>query len=222
MRTTLLVLLLTLPGLCFAQGLGEAAKKEKARREQNKKEGRPVQVIKESDITPAPIATESDVTTAAGTSEGARTEEGRSSSSSSSSEVSDSNSEEDERVPDFIPPDLPYAERLDMFERMKRGYERQVAQIDEDIAKNEARLAQIESEIGATSALGGAGLPVAPQTGTGTATRQMTGQESASLVGEQQRLQAMNQQLRSRKEQLKVDLQAKGRVGGIPPGYLRF
>ena len=109
-----------------------------------------------------------------------------------------------------------------MFAQMKRHYERQVAEIDEEIAKNEARLKQIEAEIGATSALGGAGLPVAPQTGTGTATRPMTGQESASLVGEQNRLQAMNQQLRSRKDQLKVDLQAKGRVGGIPPGYLRF
>jgi len=50
----------------------------------------------------------------------------------------------------------------------------------------------------------------------------MTGQESQQLLAEQKKLQAMNAQMESRKDQLKLDLQTKGRVGGIPPGYLRF
>jgi hypothetical protein len=50
----------------------------------------------------------------------------------------------------------------------------------------------------------------------------MTGQESASLVGEQNRLQEANAGLRARQEELKVNLQAKGRAAGIPAGYLRF
>jgi hypothetical protein len=222
MRILLLVLLLTVPGLCFGQSLADAAKKEKARREQNKREGVPVKVLKESDIPPAPEGSSTEGAEAGGEAY-SRPESSTSSSSSSSSTSEEGSLSEDERsVPEFIPPDRPLEERLDMFAQMRRHYERQVSEIDKEIAKNDARLAQIEAEIGATSALGGAGLPVAPQTGTGTATRQMTGQESASLVGEQERLQAMNQQLRTRKDQLKVDLQAKGRVGGIPPGYLRF
>jgi hypothetical protein len=50
----------------------------------------------------------------------------------------------------------------------------------------------------------------------------MTGQESATLAGEQTRLQEANAQLRARKEELKTNLQAKGRAAGIPAGYLRF
>ena len=109
-----------------------------------------------------------------------------------------------------------------MFQRMRRHYDQQVREIDNAIAENNERLRQLEAKIGATSALGGAGLPVAPQTGTGTANTQMTGQESQQLIAEQKRLQTMNAQMESRKDQLKLDLQTKGRVAGIPPGYLRF
>jgi hypothetical protein len=222
MRTAVLALVLTLPGLCLGQSLADAAKREKARRELNKREGKPVRVISESELTPPSSSPPAESGETGGEVSRPETVPSSSPSTSSSSSSAEESSEDEESAPEFIPPDRPLEERLDLFARMKRHYERQVAEIDEQIAKNEARLKEIEAEIGATSALGGAGLPVAPQTGTGAATRQMTGQESASLVGEQQRLQAVNGQLRSRKEQLKVDLQAKGRVGGIPPGYLRF
>lgn len=220
MRMTVLALIVLVPTLALGQSLAEVAKKEKSRREKNKQEGREVHVISESDLSsgsaePAAESSSEEARAPAASSSVAST-------SSSSEEVSEGESEEDADVPAFIPPDAPLPEKLDLFERMKRLYLRQVGEIDEAIAKNDARLRELEAEIGASSALGGAGLPVAPQTGTGAATRQMTGQESASLVAEQTRLQEANAQLRARKEELKMNLQAKGRAGGVPPGYLRF
>jgi hypothetical protein len=222
MRTTLLLLSILAPTLALGQSLAEVAKKEKDRREKNKQEGKEVQVISESDLgsgsEEAPLE--------AGTEEGAAaTTPGyvpSLPSSSSEESVPEGESEEDANVPAFIPPDIPLSEKLDMFERMKRQYEREVQEIDEAIAKNDVRLKELEDEIAATSAFGGAGLPVAPPTGTGVANRQMTGQESATLVGEQNRLQEANAGLRARKEELKTNLQAKGRAAGIPAGYLRF
>lgn len=221
MRMTLLALAILAPTLVLGQSLAEVAKKEKTRREKNKQQGKQVHVISESELGGG----EEETSTESGAEEGAAaaTPPYRGSSSASSEEnVPEGESEEDANVPAFIPPDAPLPEKLEMFERMKRQYQRQAQEIDEAIAKNDARLRELESEIAATSALGGAGLPVAPQTGTGTANRQMTGQESASLVGEQNRLQEANAQLRARKEELKTNLQAKGRAAGIPPGYLRF
>jgi len=222
MRTMLLLLCILAPTLALGQSLAEVAKREKDRREKNKQEGKEVQVISESDLSSG----SEDAQTESGTEQGAAAASpsyGTSSSSSSSEEsVPEGESEEDANVPAFIPPDIPLPERLDMFEQMKRQYQRQVQEIDEAIAKNDARLRELEAEIGAASALGGAGLPVAPQAGTGAATRPMTGQESATLVGEQNRLQEANSGLRARKEELKTNLQAKGRAAGIPAGYLRF
>jgi len=221
MRMTLLALFVLAPTLALGQSLAEVAKKEKNRREKNKQEGREAQVISESELGSGSEDAQTESTTEEG---GAATSPsyGASSSSSSEESVPEDESEEEESVPAFIPPDAPLPEKLDMFERMKRQYQRQVQEIDEAIAKNDARLREVEAEIGSASALGGAGLPVAPQTGTGAATRPMTGQESATLVGEQNRLQEANAQLRTRKEELKTNLQAKGRAAGIPPGYLRF
>jgi hypothetical protein len=105
---------------------------------------------------------------------------------------------------------------------MKEGYERQVVEIDKSIAENDETIRELDARIAAVSALGGGGLPVAPQTGMGAATTLMTGQETAELVGQQDRLKAINETLRKRKEELKADLQAKGRAAGIPPGQLRF
>lgn len=222
MRTTLLLLCILAPTLVLGQSLAEVAKKEKNRREKNKQEGKEVQVISESDLSSG----SEEAPPEAGTEEGGAATNApyvpSLSSSSSGESVPESESEEDANVPAFIPPDAPLSEKLEMFERMKRQYQRQVQEIDEAIAKNDARLKELEAEIGAASALGGAGLPVAPQTGTGAATRPMTGQESAALVGEQQRLQEANAGLRARKEELKTNVQAKGRAAGIPPGYLRF
>jgi hypothetical protein len=218
---TLLALFVLAPTLALGQSLAEVAKKEKNRREKNKQEGREAQVISESELGSGSEDAQTESTTEEG---GAATSPsyGASSSSISEQSVPEDESEEEESVPAFIPPDAPLPEKLDMFERMKRQYQRQVQEIDEAIAKNDARLREVEAEIGSASALGGAGLPVAPQAGTGAATRPMTGQESVTLVGEQNRLQEANAQLRTRKEELKTNLQAKGRAAGIPPGYLRF
>lgn len=223
-RMTFPALLVLVPALLFGQSLAEVAKKEKSRRDRNREAGKEVRVISESDLSTGEEAPPTESGAEEGTPAPAPTYSGASSSSSSEEDVpeGEGESEEDVNVPAFIPPDAPLPEKLEMFEQMKRQYERQAREIDEAIAKNDVRLKELESEIAATSALGGAGLPVAPQTGTGTATRPMTGQESASLVGEQTRLQEANVQLRARKEELKTNLQAKGRAGGIPAGYLRF
>jgi hypothetical protein len=225
MRSLLVVLILTIPGFLFGQSLADVAKKEKERREKNKEAGKEVLVVSESDLEATRPAEQTEVKGEEGSAPSASAS--TSSPSSESATVSENSensesSEDAESVPKFIPPDKPLAEKLAMFDQMKRHYQNQVQEIDKQIGENEARLRDIEKQIAATSALGGAGLPVAPQTGTGAANRPMTGQESASLVGEQNRLQTMNQQLQQRKEQLKMDLQAKGRSAGIPPGYLRF
>jgi len=220
MKITLLALFVLAPALVVGQSLAEVAKKEKDRREKNKREGKEAHVLSESDLGSG----EEDASES-GSEEGAP---GASSpyrspySSSSEESSSEGESEEDANVPAFIPPDAPLPEKLAMFEQMKRQYQRQVREIDEAIAKNDTRLRELESQIASTAGLGGAGLPVAPQTGAEVATQQMTGQESASLVGEQNRLKEANAQLRSRKEELKTNLEAKGRSAGIPVGYLRF
>jgi hypothetical protein len=222
MRSMIVVLTLAIPGLLFGQSLAEVAKKEKERREKNKETGKEVHVVSQTELEStrppsqapsgeggeaASTPETSSSTATAGSSEGVSVSEG---------------SESEGSVPTYIPADAPLAERLAIFDQMKRHYLDQVKEIDKQIAENQARLREIESQIAATSALGGAGLPVAPQAGTGAATKPMTGQESASLVGEQNRLQAMNQTLENRKETLRLDLQARGRSANIPAGYLRF
>jgi len=218
MKSTLVVLFVLLPGLALSQSLSDVARKEKERREKNKQEGKEALVISEDQLSPA-----------AGGSGQVQVEGGSTRSAGPPKPGSDEGEDLDEEseymeedVPQSIPPDLPLEQRLEMFQRMKRHYDQQVREIDKAIAENNERLRQLAAKIGATSALGGAGLPVAPQTGTGTANTQMTGQESQQLLAEQKKLQAMNAQMESRKDQLKLDLQTKGRVGGIPPGYLRF
>jgi hypothetical protein len=224
MRTTFLALFVLAPTLVLGQSLAEVAKKEKSRRDKNKQEGREVQVLSESDLGDG----SEDAPSEAGAEEGTAPSLNpapfgpRETSSGASSEENISESEEDMNVPAFIPPDAPLAQKLEMFERMKRQYERQAKEIDEAIAKNDARLRELEAEIAAVSGARGAGLPVPPQMGTGIETRQMTGQESATLVGEQNQLQQANAGLRARKEELKTNVQAKGRAANIPPGYLRF
>lgn len=225
MKSTLLVLLLLLPALALGQSLSDVAKKEKQRREKNKQQGKKALVISEDDLAAPPTGGSGQVEIEGGSSGASRSALPPASASASSDEEGVYDAESDyseEDVPRVIPPDVPLEQKLEIFQRMRRYYDQQVREIDTAIAENNERLRQIESRIGATSALGGGGLPVAPQTGSGAATTQMTGQDTQQLVAEQQKLQAANQQLESRKEALKVDLQTKGRAAGIPPGYLRF
>lgn len=225
MKSTLVVLLVLLPGLALSQSLTAVAKKEKERREKNKQEGREAIVISEDQLSPAGAAGGSGQVRVEGGSTGPAGPPRPGSDEQDEPDEYDEYDEEEEYeedVPKSIPPDIPLEQKLEMFQRMKRHYEQQVREIDNAIAENNERLRQLEAKIGAVSALGGAGLPVAPQTGTGTVNTQMTGQESQQLLGEQQKLQAVNAQMENRKDGLKLDLQTKGRVAGIPPGYLRF
>src|SRR3989304_5120477 len=162
MRMTFLALFVLAPALALGQSLAEVAKKEKNRREKNKQEGREAQVISESELGSGSEDAQTESATEEG---GAATSPpyGASSSSSSDESVPEGESEEEEEgVPAFIPPDAPLPEKLDMFEQMKRQYQRRVQEIDEAIAKNDARLRELEAAIGSASALGGAGLPAAP------------------------------------------------------------
>ncbi len=223
MKSTLFVLLVLLPGLALSQSLTEVAKKEKERREKNKQEGKEALVISEDQLATQQAGGSGQAQVEGGTTGSTRSASGPSRPGSDDGGDYDEESEYmEEDVPQSIPPDIPLEQRLERFQRMKRYYEQQVREIDNAIAENNQRLRQLQAKIGATSALGGAGLPVAPQTGTGAARAQMTGQESQQLLAEQKKLQTMNGQMEKRKEQLKLDLQTKGRVAGIPPGYLRF
>ena len=214
MKKTLLVLLLSLPTLVVGQSLSELAKKEKERREENKKQGTTVHVLSEDDLYPdgrPETGDEDEANVTAGE---------RASSGDEGLDLDDF--EDDEDLPDFIPPDAPFHQKLRMFELLKWEYERLVQEIDQSIVENRERLRELEVEIGATTARGGTGLPVAPQPGTDSVNVPLTGQESVTFVAEQNRLQQMNQQMEARKGQLKANLQEKGRLAGIPPGYLRF
>ncbi|GMR24037.1 MAG: hypothetical protein BMS9Abin37_2526 [Acidobacteriota bacterium] len=223
MKSTLMVLLVLLPGLALGQSLTEVAKKEKERREKNKQEGKEALVISEDQLSSEQaVGGSGQVQVEGGSTRSAGPPRPGSYEGDDGEEYDEESEYMEEDVPKSIPPDIPLEQRLEMFQRMKRHYEKQVREIDNAIAENNERLRQLEAKIGATSALGGAGLPVALQTGTGAANTQMTGQESQQLIAEQKRLQAMNTQMESRKDQLKLDLQTKGRVAGIPPGYLRF
>lgn len=225
-----LFLLVAVP-LAFGQSLGEVAKKERERRKKNKDEGREVLVIAENEIWPEEETGDDEGEDVDVDEEGPSRPGATSSRAGVGATPTSVRSEEETLdeydlemegdVPDFIPPDLPLDQKLQMFERMKRHYRSQVREIDESIAENEARLRELEQEIAETSAMGGAGLPVAPRAGTGS-TQPLTGQESVTLVAEQQRLERLTENLRERKEQLRLSLQEKGRVAGIPRGYLRF
>lgn len=223
MRLKILLVLLLLPSMALAQSLGELARKERERREKNKEQGKTAIEISEDDLypegRPEPEAAEAGDTG----NEGAAAAAAERRPEASTSEYTDEELEtlEDGDVPTFISPDAPLEQRIETFERMRRQFERQAREIDAQISKNEERIAEIRREIATTSAAGGAGLPV-PQTGTEAVNGQMTGQESQTLVAEQNRLEAMNEQLAAQKEKLRYDLQQKGRAAGIPPGYLRF
>lgn len=228
MKRSLLAVILLVPTIASGQSLGELAKKEKERREKNKREGKEVRVISEEDLSAMKAAEPVSVEDASSAvTEGPATRPrsvSRAGQERSVEEIGTLDESGEFPVPTSIPADAPLEQRIRMFELMKADYLRKVQEIDEGIAKNEARIAEIDAEIaqmGTVSGTGGA--PVAPQQPTGdNANRLQTGQGAAPLVGEKNRLIALNQQMRQRKDQLKLDLQAKGRVAGLPAAYLRF
>lgn len=214
MRLILLAILLTLPAAGFSQSLGEVAKKERERREKNKQEGKKVLTFTETEIFGEEAEGE----------QGEGSETAQASAAGRSPGAADSNytvSEvEAEQAPKSIPADLPLEVKIRMFEQMKAHYQSQVRELDAQIAKNEEKIAELDDQIRKASSSGGAGLPVAP---TAQSSDQLyTGQESETLVAEQNKLKALNERLEARKGQLKANVIAQGRIANLPAGYLRF
>jgi hypothetical protein len=220
--------------VAHGQSLGAVAKKERERRKENKEQGRKVLVFTEDELWPdepeGEGESESENESEGGMETGGEeTMEGSGDSSSGSRATGMSGgtlpAEYDEsmegEVPDFIPRDLSMADKIQVFQAMKRQYEQQVAQIDKAISDNETKIAELDRKIAEVSASGGAGLPVAP-TGPGANQSQYTGQESETLLAERRKLETLTGNLRRQKEQLRMSLLDKGRTAGIPASYLRF
>ncbi len=169
--------LLCVSSLALAQSLGDVAKKEKERREKNKKEGAKAQTITEEDLA-AGRDLEQDI---------AVIDAASSESSDRRGSGSEFNEEdlEDVTLSSNIPADLPLQERLQFFDALKRAYQRQVAEIDEELSKNKQRLTEIEREAAAIAGSGASGIPVAPNPNQANQA-QMTGQEGMALAKERE------------------------------------
>ncbi|MFQ5790915.1 MAG: hypothetical protein ACE5JI_10620 [Acidobacteriota bacterium] len=217
MRLSVLAALLVmfLPASAASQSLAEVARKEKERRKDNDESGRQVSVITEAELTQgrAESLPETDGTTP---SPRTGTKSRRIPSPTKRGSVSEEASDpEEEQVPENIPLELSLRQRLRMFELMRASYEREVHSIDEEIAKNKARLVEIEREL---ASLGAGSLPVAPRADRGM----RSGFDFYALMNEKAKLIEENKQLEGKKETRKDALLRKGRRAGIPAGYLRF
>ena len=221
MRITLMAIIFLLPWLAFGQSLGELAKKEKERRAQNKQNGKTAITISQVELSKNATAD-------------LNTKEPLDPETPSLQNYIDATKEENDLnegaesalhdVPDNIPMDAPLQTRIQLFQVMKKNYEDTIETIDKAVSKNTERILQIEDKIRQVSASGAySGAPVSPQMMTGDlAQTQLSGQESRTLKIEKERLQAINKSMNLRKEQLKLNLQTKGRVANIPASYLRF
>lgn len=137
----------------------------------------------------------------------------------SSEEVAEGEGAEYEEVdvtaPATIPSDAPLQEKIALFEQMVKAHRAEIKGIDDQIAKNNARLDEIDQEL---ISVGGTGLPTAPQADRAP---RYEGQVLA-LRSEQQSLRQKNSQLEAQKASKTNALREIGRRAGIPPGYLRF
>lgn len=206
---------LAIPALLVPQSLTELAKEEKERRKKNKERGEQVQVITDKELAEntGTIANPDAQTTSTPATAAAKTREP--SSKTSGGPTSEDDTSADDEVPEDVAPDAAIEVKLRTFESMKAGYQKQVRTIDEEIQKNNQRVAEIQDELVST---GGTGLPTAPQA-------DMTPRNPASipaLRSEQQQLRDKNQALEAQKKTLKDDLIQKGRRSGIPARYLAF
>jgi hypothetical protein len=210
-----LSLVLAVPALLVAQSLTELAKEEKERREKNKKSGAQVHVITERELVGNPGKIANPDGQATSTPATATAETPKASSSTNGDSASEDDTSADDDVPEDVAADAALEDKLRTFEAMKAGYQRQVQTIDEEIQKNNRRIAEIQEELVST---GGTGLPTAPQA-------DMTPRNPANipaLRSEQQQLRDKNQALETQKKTLKDDVIQKGRRAGIPPRYLQF
>lgn len=210
-----LSLALAVPALLVAQSLTELAKEEKERRKKNKERGEQVQVITEKELAQntGTIANPDAQTTSTPATAAAKTR--RPSSETSGGSASEDDTSADDDVPEDVAADAAIEDKLRTFEAMKAGYQKQVKKIDEEIQKNNQRVAEIQEELVST---GGTGLPTAPQADM----RPRNPANIPALRSEQQQLRDKNQALEAQKKTLKDDLIQKGRRAGIPARYLRF
>ncbi len=210
-----LSLALAVPALLVAQSLTELAKEEKERRKKNKERGEQVHVITDKELAEnaGTIANPDAQTTSTPATAAAKTREPSSKTSGDSTSEDDTSA--DDEVPEDVAADATIEVKLRTFEAMKAGYQKQVKTIDEEIQKNNQRVAEIQEELVSS---GGTGLPTAPQA-------DMTPRNPANipaLRSEQQQLRDKNQALEAQKKTLKDDLIQKGRRSGIPARYLQF
>ena len=200
-----------------AQSLTELAKKEKERRNKNKQEGKEVQVITEENITTEGPA----FTTTVDTSKSSTSRRSASGTRTGSESEYIEEGEEGERAEPQVPTEIPTSaspqERIAIFQRMLTAYRAELAKIDEQIAKNNARLAEIEQEL---SVIGG-GVNMPPPVPQADFKPRNPGDKFA-LEAEQTDLRQKNQQLEAEKKTKADQLRAKGRRAGIPASYLNF
>ena len=217
-----LLVLLVLPALVWGQSLSELAKEEKERRKKNRDSGKEVQVITDRELAGNKGSIANPETTVAG-----QDSPSTPSSTRTSAEVVSVNDEappsppirddvdEGEQPATDIPADASLEQKLSLLESMKASYLNDVKAIDEEIQKNNRRLAEIQDALVST---GGTGLPTAPQ--ADRAVRNPG--DIPALRSEQQELREKNESLEAQKKTLKDDILLKARRAGIPPGYLNF
>ena len=209
---------LSVAGFASSQSLVDLAKKEKERRKENKEKGSEAQVITEHDLsrvkspsfssTAMPSTT--NTTTARPVSEGSESAEAEGETEGGGSE--------EVAAPNSIPTDAPLQQKINLFEQMVNAYRAEVEKIDEEIAKNNDRIQEIERQL---SAIGSGGLPVVPAANQ-IATNTYDPGEAIALQTEQQQLRDKNQQLEAQKTSKANELREKGRRAGIPARNLRF
>jgi hypothetical protein len=206
-----------LAGLVMGQSLSEIAKKEKERRKRNEKKAGEVHVITEDELQEvrraSPPSEESTAEASATSRPSPRsptTPRPPRTPRQGGDEVSEGG------APTEIPRDADLREKIAVFEQMLAAHRAEVKEIDDEIAKNNARIEEIEREL---STMGAGGLPVAP------AVDQQVRNPAADTVrlrAEQNELRQKNQQLEAQKRRSAEELRQKGRRAGIPAGYLRF
>jgi len=214
-------LLLVVPGLSWGQSLTEVAEKEKERRRKNKESGEQVQVITDRELASNqgrianPSAT--DESAASGESAEAATAAGSSEPRDPDSVpmINERETNEEPQPVTEIPADADLEQKLNLLERMKADYQRQVSEIDAEIQENNQRIEEIQTELVST---GGTGLPTAPQADRGV----RNPGNIPALRNEQQELRDRNQALEAQKQSIKENIITRARRAGIPASYLNF
>ena len=207
------LVVLSFAGFANAQSLAELAKKEKERRKKNKDSES--KVITESDLSrvKSPAFSSTAVPSSSGSaSAGASRAEG---SPGAEAEAGTEGQRDEVTTPATIPSDAPLQDKISLFEQMVKAHRAEIQKIDEEIAKNNARIQEIQQQL---ASIGGTGLPTAPRADR---TPRYEGQTPA-LRSEQQELRQKNQQLQAQKTSKANALRETGRRAGIPAGYLRF